>query len=256
MGKKQRGWPPEDQPLATTLPNLPESHGRFRRGSPFASLQLNLRFAGLRKFFGLREKYDTGLSGVQGIFQNFHTLLRVFAEMRAIQCWHVLFFSSFEFPRFIEEACSGDLAGSDGVRGFAEIDDGPIWELRHLTCIVEVVVFPIREAAIDDDVAFRVEGIGIDEDRHVSIGVVFLAADFDAFGCPLDGQLVRDLLQDGIAARVAPENDILGCDVFVLEFGVLFLRRFTAELLLPLAPVGVTKTNASQKASSMGPWRP
>jgi len=49
-------------------------------------------------------------------------------------------------------------------------DDGVIRQFRHLPGVVQVVVLAISKAAIDHDVAFRVQRIGIDQYGHVPVG--------------------------------------------------------------------------------------
>ena len=74
----------------------------------------------------------------------------------------------------------------------AEVDHGPVGELRHLPGVVQVVVLAEREAAVEDDVAARVERVRVDQDQGVVLGVERPVADLDLLRVPRDRQLVGD----------------------------------------------------------------
>src|SRR5579875_845388 len=54
------------------------------------------------------------------------------------------------------------------------------------------------------------------------------------FTVPADRQLVGDLGQDFVAARIAPEDKIMGSDIGVGESAIVLNPRLTTKLLAPV----------------------
>ena len=65
-------------------------------------------------------------------------------------------------------------------------------------------------------------------------GGVGLSVDDEFFGGPLDGKLSDDAGEERVALRVAPEDEVIRGDVFILHILVEFDGGETAELATPL----------------------
>src|SRR5437764_15308271 len=79
-------------------------------------------------------------------------------------------------PLLPEKSRRNDLSRIALVRRRRGIDDCIVGNLRNLPCVVEVVVFAEREAAVQHHVLLRVERIRINQNRRVSGRRPLLAA--------------------------------------------------------------------------------
>ena len=113
-----------------------------------------------------------------------------------------------ELPVFVEEAGGGYFAGVTGVGGSGDVDNGVVGEFGDLAGVVEVVVFAKGEAAVEDDVAVWVFGVGIDEDGRVSGAIEFSGAEDDFFFCEGDRQFGREPGEVRVAFGIAPEDEV------------------------------------------------
>src|SRR5687767_12501886 len=80
------------------------------------------------------------------------------------------------FPLLVEEARVYNLPGPARPGRRAEIDNGPIGQLRSLQRVVAVAVSAEGNAAVQHDVPLWIERIGKHENRRVIRGGVGLAA--------------------------------------------------------------------------------
>ena len=126
------------------------------------------------------------------------------------------------FPLLVEEAGVDDFAGPTRAGRGAEIDDGPVGELGGLEGVVGVAVGAEIEAAVEDDVARRIEWIREDQNGGVARGVVSFAAEREGFCVPRERELSggEELCEDAVGGGVAPEYQVFGGEVGVGERGV------------------------------------
>ena len=139
-----------------------------------------------------------------------------------------------EFPGFAEEVGGDDLARLPRVGRGGDVDDRPVGELGHLPGVVQIVIFAERESAVEDDVFRRVERVRVDQDRRVGLGRERLRAGDDLVPFPADRQLVGDPLEDGVALGVAPEDEVRGGDVGVVDARVVLDASLAVEVPPPV----------------------
>src|SRR5437868_524430 len=88
-------------------------------------------------------------------------------------------------PFFVEKARVDDLPRPARAGRGAQIDDGPVRQLRRLQRVVAVAVGAEIDAAVEHDIALWVEWIRKHEDRRVVRRRVSLAAKRERLGVPL-----------------------------------------------------------------------
>src|SRR5262245_36458560 len=66
--------------------------------------------------------------------------------------------SSFlrQLPAFVEETGLNDSARRTRIDWHIDIHDGEVWQLGNLAGVVQIIVFAKGEAAVQNDVAFRI----------------------------------------------------------------------------------------------------
>ena len=112
-------------------------------------------------------------------------------------------------PRFAEEAGGLDLAGRLGGGRRGDVEDGPVGEFGVLLGIGLAVGLAEGGAAVEDEVAPGVIGVGVDEEGEVAAGGPGLASGGEGLPVPLEGQLGELGGDEGIARGVAPEDEVV-----------------------------------------------
>ena len=90
-----------------------------------------------------------------------------------------------DLPVLIKEFCSYYLAWPERIWRCSQINNRPVRQLRDLTCVVQVSVFPISEATIEYHVSAWIRWIGINHCRNMMSGTKFSPTDSDLLVCPL-----------------------------------------------------------------------
>src|SRR2546425_231611 len=114
------------------------------------------------------------------------------------------------------------------------IDDRPVRQLRHLTSVVQVIVFPKGETAVEHDVALWVQWIRVNQHRDVSVPRIIRLRRVYALRVPADWQLVCNSRQQLVARRIAPQHEVVRRDVVGGDFRVVFHSHLAAELPAPV----------------------
>ena len=115
-----------------------------------------------------------------------------------------LFARDPQFPLFAEEIGANDLARVATARGRPQVDNRPVGQLGNLPGIIQIVVLTKREAAVENDVALRIQRVRINHDQGMLIGRIFLCPGDDRALVPANRQFRGDLFEDCIRRRVAP----------------------------------------------------
>src|SRR5688572_29174359 len=92
-------------------------------------------------------------------------------------------------PSLVEEPGLHDLSRPSGTGGRVEVHDGVVRQLRALPRVVQVVVLPEREPAVQDYISLRIQRIRIDQDRYVVVPGEFLGANLNLSLIPRYWQL-------------------------------------------------------------------
>src|SRR5580698_9549019 len=98
--------------------------------------------------------------------------------------------------------------GTGGTRD-GNIKDGVVGELWRLQCVTQMRKLAESETGIQDDVAFRVQRIGINHRRHELVGWKRLSAIRQFVRTPVDGKFCRNFGEEAIAFGIAPQNQIV-----------------------------------------------
>src|SRR5262249_53732839 len=133
-----------------------------------------------------------------------------------------LFAPCAQAPRLIEKVSIDNLSGILRSGGSSQVDNRPVGKLRHLSGVVQVVVVPERETAVENYVSFRVERVGVNQYDAVLLCRVALVTDNDLRGIPADRQPIGDSFKDGIRRRVSPQHKIRAGDIVVVDLCVVF----------------------------------
>ena len=140
----------------------------------------------------------------------------------------------FQFPLFSEEISGGDAARGAGVGGLVEVNHGPIGQLRGLAGVVEVIVFPEGEAAVEHEVTLRVHRVRVDADQGVVGGGEGFFTGFDFAAGPGNGKLPGGFGDEGIGGGIAPEDEVRGFDIVFRDGGVVLHPGLAAEVPPPM----------------------
>ena len=94
--------------------------------------------------------------------------------------------------------------------------------------------FAERKPAIDDNVPPMVHGVRVNQNRNKPVGRPRPVLNTNSLFVPLDGQLIGYLGNQGVAFRIAPENEV-GIAVDSGQFMGIFYDDVAAKLPMPLA---------------------
>ena len=109
-----------------------------------------------------------------------------------------------DFPELAEEASVGDSRGQPRGGRKAHIQYGPVWELGGLARVVEVVVFPVGETAIEYDVMLWSQRVRIDKSRQMTAGGIAFARYIERLAAPLEGEFGSNFSNQRIACWITP----------------------------------------------------
>ena len=145
----------------------------------------------------------------------------------------VVSFGLSELPIFPKEPCMGDAFGDALGDGDAHIQHGIIRQFGVLHGVAHVAELAKRKPAIDDNVPSQVHGVRVNQNRNKPVRRPRPVLYTNAFFVPLDGQLTGYLGDQGIAIRIAPENEV-GIAVESGQFTGIFYDNVAAKLPMPL----------------------
>src|ERR1051326_1984721 len=133
-----------------------------------------------------------------------------------------------ELPFFIEKTGIFDCAG-------VEIQNGIVREFGDLQGVARRRFISKSEAAVENDVAIRIEWVGINQDWNVIAGRISAAWNSEFVSLPMDWQLRCNAREQMVAARVAPKDEVIVGDIGIGNRRIVLHAGFATELQPPLA---------------------
>src|SRR5215813_7262277 len=124
-------------------------------------------------------------------------------------------------PVFIEKAGQRNPARITVVRRRGDLHYRIVGQLRRLPRVIEIVELAESEAAVQHDVFFRVQGIGIYQDGDMRRHGIAIIPYRQALSRPFHRQLIGDARQEPVTARIAPQNQVARSDLGVGDLLIL-----------------------------------